>query len=176
MRQVYELTETGGLVKVGVRWYDSAVGRFLQPDPWLGSVYAPLTLNGYVYCVNDPVNAVDPDGMKVNWKEVIHWGYVGAWGSGGAFIGGTLGAAGGAALGAGAGTIAMPVVGTVSVGAITGVIGGLVGAVIGGGLGAAVGEYTWQCTVEPIVNDPIGWIGKQLPKVIRFIRYLPHPI
>ncbi|OYT75958.1 MAG: hypothetical protein CFK49_00260, partial [Armatimonadetes bacterium JP3_11] len=31
-------------------------------DPWLGSLYAPLTLNGYGYCVNDPVNAVDPDG------------------------------------------------------------------------------------------------------------------
>ncbi len=72
MRQVYdwngawlyrnELVETGGLVKVGVRWYDPAVGRFLQPDPWLGSVYAPLTLNAYAYCVNDPVNAVDPSG------------------------------------------------------------------------------------------------------------------
>ncbi|GBC93649.1 hypothetical protein HRbin15_02150 [bacterium HR15] len=24
-----ELTETGGLVKVGVRWYDPVVGRFL---------------------------------------------------------------------------------------------------------------------------------------------------
>ncbi|GIV08589.1 MAG: hypothetical protein KatS3mg019_0680 [Fimbriimonadales bacterium] len=73
MRQVYdwngmwlyrnELTETGGLVKVGVRWYDPAVGRFLQPDPWLGNIYAPLTLNAYGYCVNDPVNAVDPDGL-----------------------------------------------------------------------------------------------------------------
>ncbi|OYT71694.1 MAG: hypothetical protein CFK48_04045 [Armatimonadetes bacterium CP1_7O] len=25
-----ELTETGGLVKVGIRWYDLAVGRFLS--------------------------------------------------------------------------------------------------------------------------------------------------
>ncbi|GBC92976.1 tRNA3(Ser)-specific nuclease WapA [bacterium HR15] len=74
MRQVYdwngawlyrnELTETGGLVKVGVRWYDPVVGRFLQQDPWLGSVYAPLTLNGYAYCLNDPVNAVDLHGEK----------------------------------------------------------------------------------------------------------------
>ncbi|GBC93211.1 hypothetical protein HRbin15_01700 [bacterium HR15] len=74
MRQVYdwngawlyrnELTETGGLVQVGVRWYDPAVGRFLQQDPWLGSVYAPLTLNAYVYCLNDPVNAVDPSGER----------------------------------------------------------------------------------------------------------------
>jgi RHS repeat-associated protein len=59
-----ELTETGGLVKVWVRWYDPAVGRFLQQDPWLGDIYQPLTLNAYVYCVNDPVNAVDPCGKE----------------------------------------------------------------------------------------------------------------
>jgi len=72
MRQVYdwngawlyrnELVETGGLVQVGVRWYDPVVGRFLQKDPWLGSLYAPLTLNAYAYCVNDPVGWVDPSG------------------------------------------------------------------------------------------------------------------
>jgi RHS repeat-associated protein len=28
---------TGGLQKVGVRWYDPAIGRFLQKDPWLGT-------------------------------------------------------------------------------------------------------------------------------------------
>ena len=55
---------TGGLQKVGVRWYDPTVGRFLQRDPWLGSIYAPLTLNAYGYCVNDPVNAVDPSGKQ----------------------------------------------------------------------------------------------------------------
>jgi RHS repeat-associated protein len=54
---------TGGLQKVGVRWYDSTVGRFLQKDPWLGSISYPLTLNSYGYCVNDAVNAVDPSGM-----------------------------------------------------------------------------------------------------------------
>ncbi len=53
---------TGGLQKVGVRWYDPSVGRFLQVDPWLGSVYAPRTLNGYGYCVNDPLQLVDPSG------------------------------------------------------------------------------------------------------------------
>ena len=53
---------SGGLQKVGVRWYDPAVGRFLQMDPWLGSVYQPLTLNGYGYCVNDPMHLVDPSG------------------------------------------------------------------------------------------------------------------
>jgi RHS repeat-associated protein len=53
---------TGGLQKVGVRWYDPTVGRFLQQDPWLGSIYAPLTLNAYGYCVNDPIQMVDPSG------------------------------------------------------------------------------------------------------------------
>ncbi len=58
---------TGGLVKVGVRWYDPTVGRFLQQDPWLGSLSVPLTLNAYAYCVNDPMNAVDPSGKVVWW-------------------------------------------------------------------------------------------------------------
>jgi RHS repeat-associated protein len=83
MRQVYdwngawlyrnELTESGGLVKVGVRWYDPAVGRFLQQDPWLGSLYAPLTQNAYAYCVNDPASLVDPDGESVRelWWSLI---------------------------------------------------------------------------------------------------------
>ena len=63
---------TGGLQKVGVRWYDPTVGRFLQQDPWLGSIYAPLTLNAYGYCVNDPVNAVDPSGRS--WiSDVFKW-------------------------------------------------------------------------------------------------------
>ncbi len=53
---------TGGLQKVGVRWYDPIVGRFLQQDPWLSSVYAPLTLSAYGYCVNNPVQFADPEG------------------------------------------------------------------------------------------------------------------
>ncbi len=61
---------TGGLQKVGVRWYDPTVGRFLQQDPWLGSIYHPLTLNAYAYCLNDPVNMVDPSGAIV-WFLVV---------------------------------------------------------------------------------------------------------
>ena len=62
---------TGGLQKVGVRWYDPIVGRFLQQDPWLCSIYAPLTLNAYGYCVNDPVQWVDPSGQS--WREFFEW-------------------------------------------------------------------------------------------------------
>ena len=63
---------TGGLQKVGARWYDPTVGRFLQQDPWLGDIYEPLTLNAYGYCVNDPVNAVDPDGLTLRrWQNIL---------------------------------------------------------------------------------------------------------
>jgi len=54
---------TGGLQKVGVRWYDPATGRFLQKDPWLGTPYEPLTLNRYGYCGNEPLHFVDPTGQ-----------------------------------------------------------------------------------------------------------------
>ena len=60
---------TGGLQKVGVRWYDPATGRFLQKDPWLGSLALPLTLNRYGYCVNEPVQMVDPTGEL--WGLII---------------------------------------------------------------------------------------------------------
>jgi len=64
---------TGGLVKVGVRWYDPAIGRFLQKDPWLGSVAYPLTLNAYGYCVNDPIQMTDPSGKL---PALLVWGVV----------------------------------------------------------------------------------------------------
>ncbi len=65
---------TGGLQKVGVRWYDPSVGRFLQVDPWLGSLYAPRTLNGYGYCVNDPLGYIDSTGFMPEWMEKVGTG------------------------------------------------------------------------------------------------------
>jgi RHS repeat-associated protein len=53
---------TGGLQKVGVRWYDPAIGRFLQKDPWLGTPRSPVSLNPYVFAFNNPVVMVDIGG------------------------------------------------------------------------------------------------------------------
>lgn len=103
---------TSGLQMVGVRWYDPVVGRFLQQDPWLGDIYAPITLNTYAYCLNDPVNAVDPSGLKVDWIKHAKNAVIGAGftiigiitlpASGPAFIAGTIiyGALAGAAIAA----------------------------------------------------------------------------
>jgi RHS repeat-associated protein len=84
-----EALETGGLVKVGVRWYDPAVGGFLQQDPWLGSIYAPLTLNAYGYCVNNPIKYFDFSGRKLSDAEAggIATGVSGALIGAGAAIG-----------------------------------------------------------------------------------------
>ncbi|MFN7017241.1 MAG: RHS repeat-associated core domain-containing protein, partial [Fimbriimonadales bacterium] len=62
---------TGGLMKVGVRWYDPAIGRFLQKDPWLGDVHQPLTLNAYGYCVSDPVQMADEDGCRARIVVIL---------------------------------------------------------------------------------------------------------
>jgi RHS repeat-associated protein len=44
------------------RWYDPEVGRFLTTDPVCGTVFSPLTFNGYAYGLNNPINLIDPSG------------------------------------------------------------------------------------------------------------------
>ncbi|MCL6476203.1 MAG: hypothetical protein K6U75_14260 [Firmicutes bacterium] len=51
-----------GLLHVGARHHEPAVGWWTSADKWLGDVYRPLSLNRYLYCEDDPVNAVDPSG------------------------------------------------------------------------------------------------------------------
>jgi RHS repeat-associated protein len=106
---------TGGLQKVGVRWYDPAVGRFLQSDPWLGSLYAPLTLNAYGYCVNDPLGYFDALGLVPEWMEKV--------GMGGGLV---LGALAGFGLVVTAPVSAPIAVGVVGISTLVGVVGGYI--------------------------------------------------
>jgi len=59
------LTELGWL-HVGERYYDPAIGRFMQRDP----IGIRGGLNCYVYASNRPTNTVDPSGLTV---IVLHW-------------------------------------------------------------------------------------------------------
>ncbi len=47
-----------GLKQVGHRYYDPDLGRFLSRDPIKDGP------NWYAYCLNDPVNRVDPNGLQ----------------------------------------------------------------------------------------------------------------
>ncbi len=54
-----------GLVKVGARYYDPAVGRFTSRD-------SDITQSAYVYCGGDPINHTDPSGHS--WLSSIFKG------------------------------------------------------------------------------------------------------
>ena len=47
------------------RYYSSSLGRFISPDPDNAgaSIDAPQSWNAYSYVLNNPLNAVDPDGL-----------------------------------------------------------------------------------------------------------------
>ena len=56
-------TDSGiGLAWVRSRWYDSALGRWVQPDSMVPNPENPQSLNRYSYVLNNPVRFVDPSG------------------------------------------------------------------------------------------------------------------
>jgi len=69
----YQSDPDSGLMRLGHRYYDSSVGRFLSRDP-IQDGY-----NWYTYCDNDPVNGVDPEGLQARdenqdpplWRRVL---------------------------------------------------------------------------------------------------------
>ncbi|MFH0855434.1 MAG: RHS repeat-associated core domain-containing protein [Candidatus Omnitrophota bacterium] len=60
--------DASGLIYFGARYYDPRIGRFISADP-SGMTDGP---NLYVYCKNDPVNAVDLWGLcvKLGFKRI----------------------------------------------------------------------------------------------------------
>ena len=57
-----EWTDTTGLQYLRARYYDSNVGRFNRLDPYAGDMQDPASLHKYLYCVDDPINMIDPSG------------------------------------------------------------------------------------------------------------------
>ena len=54
-------TDDSGLVYMRARYYDPASGRFISEDPGRNG------LNWYVYCGNNPVNAIDSTGQETEF-------------------------------------------------------------------------------------------------------------
>ncbi|MBA4601050.1 MAG: RHS repeat-associated core domain-containing protein [Thermoactinomyces sp.] len=67
-----------GLYYLQSRYYNPDMGRFLTRDTDSGEEMEPLTLNKYIYAVNNPVMNVDSDGnfyktLKGYAKRVMRW-------------------------------------------------------------------------------------------------------
>ena len=57
--------EDTGLAYMQARYYNPFVGRFYANDPFGFAQGGPGYFNRYWYTAGDPVNAIDPNGMKI---------------------------------------------------------------------------------------------------------------
>jgi RHS repeat-associated protein len=65
--QFYD-SETGQYY-LRARMYDPPLMRFISRDPVFGKFEEPLTLHKYLYCLNNPINRIDPTGL---WVPGVH--------------------------------------------------------------------------------------------------------
>jgi hypothetical protein len=49
------------------RYLSSATGRFLSRDEWAGDYNRPASYNAWLYAYSDPVNVLDPSGLRGEW-------------------------------------------------------------------------------------------------------------
>ena len=59
-----------GLYYLRARYYDTYTCRFTTEDSYWGEDNNPLSLNLYTYCMNDPIQYVDPSGHSVVLSQV----------------------------------------------------------------------------------------------------------
>ncbi len=59
--------DTTSLIYMRARYMDPMTGTFVSEDPGMDGV------NWYVYCVNNPINAVDSNGKQVTFVNVTFW-------------------------------------------------------------------------------------------------------
>src|SRR5205823_4000122 len=59
-----------GLLFLRNRYLDPQIGRFLSRDSFPGSLDDPQSFNRYAYAANDPVNLVDPSGLRPEQAKV----------------------------------------------------------------------------------------------------------
>ena len=70
------LDESTGLMYYGARYYDPALGRFVQADTIVPNPGNPQDLNRYSYVRNNPLRYIDPTGHETldHWiRRRFHW-------------------------------------------------------------------------------------------------------
>ncbi len=60
-----------GLYRMGARWYDPALARWLSADTLVPGAWEPQALNRYSYVLGNPMKYIDPSGHKSRrqWEE-----------------------------------------------------------------------------------------------------------
>ena len=147
MPGTYRCPAETGLYYLQSRYYDPAIGRFINADEidFLGSEGTFASYNLFAYCGNNPVNRVDDSGQLGNW---IIGGLIGG------LVGGITsalkgesfwaGAAQGAVTGAIAGAAVDIAVDSIATFGVAGVAAAGVVAFAGGFLGNIAGEETYS--------------------------------
>jgi len=134
-----------GLYYYNARYYDSQLGRFVQPDTTVPSPTDSQTLNRYTYVGNNPLNRIDPSG---------HFFFIAA------IVVALEYALAGAAIGAVAGGIMAAVMhGNIGMGILGGAIGGFFGGFgygIGGFVGAIAGSAAGGAISAAVTGGDIG--------------------
>jgi RHS repeat-associated protein len=67
------LDSSSGLYHYGARYYDAAIGRFVQPDTVVPEPGNPQALNRYSYTLNNPLRYTDPTGHFTE-EELLEYG------------------------------------------------------------------------------------------------------
>lgn len=67
-----------GLINMNARLYDSALGCFLSPDPYVQAPNLSINFNRYLYANNNPLKFTDPNG-EFFWIPVLIGAAVGAY-------------------------------------------------------------------------------------------------
>jgi RHS repeat-associated protein len=89
----HEHDEELGLINMKGRVFDPRLGMFLSPDPMVEDVLDPQTFNRFAYTRSNPMNLVDPNGLRSRGWTNRSLGYSkypsirGPWNAGQGFVG-----------------------------------------------------------------------------------------
>ena len=75
----YQRDSESGLDYAIFRYHSSNLGRFMSADPLAGNISAPQSLNRYTYVLNDPINLIDPLGLRRECRTQYTWVYEQVW-------------------------------------------------------------------------------------------------
>lgn len=172
-----ELDNETGLYYYGARYYDAAQGRFISADSIVPSPGNPQSLNRYAYCLNNPINAIDPSGhfSLRSFFSSLFGGIIGGFTF--ALTGNPIfaGMAAGGASGALSGSAQNMMMGALMGGA-TGALGSVVQAnfgtigtlaMVGVGAGSAVSKGGWSSLAYMGAGMVGGAIGYQAGSSLR---------